>query len=167
MLQSVIYPMSSRQFIKTIVSAIARVSHYANRVGGDKKRKRSTGFYLPVEIKLTTTAASQGPWFNSSGAASQQQPLLAFIMVEMFSHATDCLMKRSKPHFTVCHLIFYTSRALKACLSEKNKRLVSGENGTFLQRAAMHLDTSITKKKSVHKSDFEHSYSAQRSCSNK
>lgn len=152
MLQSVIDPMSSLQFIKNNSECNRPCESLRQQSGKWSKRKRSTGLYLPVEIKLTTTAASQEPWFNSSDAASQQQPLLAFIMVEMFSHAANWLLDEALQ--TTLYSLpfdFYTSRALKACLSEKNKRLVSGGNGTFLQRAAMHLDTSLTKKKPVHK----------------
>lgn len=38
-LHTAIYPVSSWQFIKTKGSAIASVSHYANREGSNKKKK--------------------------------------------------------------------------------------------------------------------------------
>lgn len=125
------------------------------------KRKRSTGLYLPVEIKRTTAAASWEPWFNSGDAQSQQPPLSAFIKPGMFSHTANWLLDEAlQPALYSVPFDFYMNGALKDCSTE-------GKSGTCvgwkMARAGYGArwwawTYSLSGKKSALKSDSRHSY---------
>lgn len=114
------------------------------------KGKRSTGLYLPVEIKRTTAAASWEPWFNSGDAQSQQPPLSAFIKPGMFSHTANWLLDEALQ--TALYSVpfdFNMNGALKECSTEEKIRdLCRWENGSrWIQSEAMSSDIFIIREK--------------------
>lgn len=79
----------------------------------------------------------------------------------------DCLMKLSKPHFTVCHLIFTRAGLLKHVCQRKTRDLFQGEMAHFYSVQQCIQTHPLPRKSQCTNTDFERSYSAQRSCSNK
>lgn len=125
------------------------------------KRKRSTGLYLPVEIKRTTAAASWEPWFNSGDAQSQQPPLSAFIKPGMFSHTANWLLDEAlQTALYSAPFDFYMSGALKECSTEgKSETCVGGKMAHAGYGARQRAWTcSLSGKKSALKSDSRHSH---------